>query len=130
MSRDPEWMGRGWMGRGLLDLITAGWLAGLGIAASAVPTAAAHKPHGHAKPLPAAPPVATPEENLIVRGRRFRAAPVPNQAIHDPAEALRDPATGAPLGRFGGAYIDASPLPPLIAGPMGDQSPLDVGARH
>ncbi len=97
---------------------------------------AAHPPphhqaarHDAARPKPAALK-APAESNLVVRGRRFRPAPMPNQEIHDPAEAVRDPSTGAAIGRFGGAYIDANPVPPVNPGLAGAQSPVEVGIRH
>lgn len=58
------------------------------------------------------------------------AAPVPNQQIHDPADVLRDPSTGAPMGKFGGSYIDANPVPPINPGLKGDQSPVQVGVQR
>lgn len=77
----------------------------------------------------AAPP--PPAENLVVHGqKRFMAAPVPNQQIHDPADVLRDPSTGAPMGKFGGSYIDANPVPPINPGLKGDQSPVQVGVQR
>ncbi len=76
----------------------------------------------------ASPP---PAENLVVHGqKRFMPAPVPNPRIHDPADVLRDPSTGAPMGRFGGAYIDANPVPPVNPGLTGDQSPIAAGVQR
>jgi hypothetical protein len=72
-----------------------------------------------------------PAENLVVHGqRRFIPAPVPNQRIHDPADVLRDPSTGTPMGKFGGSYIDANPVPPINPGLQGDQSPVQVGVQR
>jgi hypothetical protein len=80
----------------------------------------------HAASVPAPAP-----ENLVVHGqRRFMPAPVPNQEIHDPADSLRDPGTGAPIGQFGRAYMDANPVPPVNPGLKGDQSPVMVGIQR
>ena len=89
---------------------------------------AADSPH-RPRTQPAPPP--PPAENLVVHGqRRFSAAPMPDQAIHDPADALRDPATGAPLGKFGGAYIDASPVPPINPALDNNRSPITAGVQR
>ena len=77
-----------------------------------------------AAPVPAA-------ENLVVHGqKRFSPAPMPNQEIHDPADQLQDPSTGAPMGRFGRAYIDANPVPPINPELKGDQSPIAAGVQR
>lgn len=94
-----------------------------------------HRPHAAAHQVKTADrPPATPApaaENLVVHGqKRFSPAPVPNQEIHDPGDQLRDPNTGAPIGRFGPAYIDANPVPPINPGLRGDQSPVAVGVQR
>ena len=103
-----------------------------GIAADQATRLHAHPAH-HAKP-PAAAPVTTPPapaENLVVHGqKRYSAAPMPNPEIHDPADALRDPATGAAIGKFGHAYMDANPVPPINPELNGDQSPIAVGVQR
>lgn len=77
------------------------------------------------------PPAAAPAENLVVHGqKRFSPAPMPNQEIHDPADQLRDPNTGTSMTRFGRAYIDANPVPPINPGLKGDQSPIAVGVQR
>ena len=84
-------------------------------------------PH-HVK-APAAPAPAA--ENLVVHGqRRFSPAPMPNQEIHDPADQLLDPNTGASIGKFGRAYIDANPVPPINPELKGDQSPIAAGIQR
>jgi hypothetical protein len=88
-----------------------------------VPIVRHARAHDRVQPVPA--PAA---ENLVVHGqKRFIPAPTPNQEIHDPADALRDPSTGAPIGRFGGAYMDADPVPPINPGLRGDQDQTPVG---
>ena len=101
-------------------LLTAGLLAGFGSwAAEAAPRH--HRPHHHAAPPPTT-------ENLVVHGqKRFLPAPMPNPEIHDPAAALRDPNTGAAIGRFGGAYNDSSPLAHFNTGPVAGQNPIQAG---
>ena len=90
-----------------------------------------HSRHAAGTAVAATTPPAPPAENLVVHGqRRFTAAPMPNQDIHDPADALRDPATGAPIGKFGRAYLDADPAPPVNPELNGDQSPVQVGIRR
>lgn len=81
---------------------------------------------------PSAPaPAPAPAENLVVHGqKRFSPAPMPNQEIHDPADQLRDPNTGTSMNRFGRAYIDANPVPPINPGLKGDQSPIAVGVQR
>ena len=95
-----------------------------------------HRPRAatahHAK-APARQPAATSPaaENLVVHGqKRFSPAPMPNQEIHDPADELRDPSTGAPMSRFGRAYIDTNPVPPINPGLKGDQSPIAAGVQR
>ncbi len=114
-------------------LLAAGLLAGLGLAAGGSVACGEAKPPPPTRHAPAnarAAPV-PPTENLVVHGqRRFSPAPMPDQAIHDPAEALRDPSTGAPIGRFGRAYIDANPVPPINPALQGDQSPIAVGVQR
>ena len=122
-----------------LHLGGAGLLASLAWAAASSAGYAAdtpQRPHvparHHVKAAgqpPAAPAPAA--ENLIVHGqKRFSAAPMPNQEIHDPADQLQDPSTGASMGRFGRAYIDANPVPPVNPGLQGDQSPIAVGVQR
>lgn len=132
-------------------LLTTALLAGLGWAAAANGSKAAngkHHTHTHTRThahahargarqprapahVPSASGPAPPTENLVVHGqRRFTAAPVPNQEIHDPADALRDPNTGAPIGRFGRAFMDANPVPPVNPGLKGDESPVMVGIQR
>nr|WP_321983522.1 hypothetical protein [uncultured Lichenicoccus sp.] len=93
------------------------------------------RPKAHGARQPKAPVAAAtpapPAENLVVHGaRRYETAPMPNQAIHDPADVMRDPATGAPIGRFGHAYMDANPVPPVNPALQGDQSPVAVGVQR
>ncbi len=117
-------------------LLAAGLLAGLGLAAGGV-AASADDEHRH----PTRPPRANarahrsapvpPAENLVVHGqKRFSPAPMPDQAIHDPADTQRDANTGAPIGRFGRAYLDANPVPPVNPGLQGDQSPIAAGVQR
>ncbi len=113
-------------------LLAAGLLAGLGLTAGDA-AASDHKHRHPARPARANAPTAPapPAENLVVHGeKRFSAAPMPNQAIHDPADTLRDAATGAPIGRFGHAYLDANPVPPVNPGLQGDQSPIAAGVQR
>ncbi len=99
-------------------IVAAGFLTGLGYMAAGSDGRAA---------TPAPPPT----ENLTVHGqKRFTPAPVPNQRIHDPADVLRDPSTGTPMGKFGGSYIDANPVPPVNPGLQGGQSPVQVGVQR
>ena len=114
-------------------LLAVGLLAGLGLAA-ACPAASADDKHRHptrpARANARAAPV-PPAENLVVHGqKRFSPAPMPNQTIHDPADTLRDANTGAPIGRFGRAYLDANPAPPVNPGLQGDQSPIAAGVQR
>ncbi len=67
---------------------------------------------------------------MVHGARRYESAPMPNQAIHDPADVMRDPATGAPIGRFGHAYMDANPVPPVNPALQGDQGPVSVGVQR
>ncbi len=112
-------------------LLAAGLLAGLGLAAGGA-TASANAKHRHpTRPARAPATPVPPAENLVVHGqKRFSPAPMPDQAIHDPADALRDPSTGAPIGRFGRAYIDANPVPPVNPALQGDQSPIAAGVQR
>lgn len=100
-----------------------------------------HRKHHHGKAGTKADPAlvasaasavpGAPAENLIVRGqKRFISAPMPNQQIHDPADVLRDPSTGAPMGKFGGAYNDANPVPQVNPQLRGDQSPINAGVQR
>jgi len=139
------------LGRGGSRLTAASLLAGLGLAAASPDagaagvrqrgTAKARHPHSqtHAKPRiqprarqAEAHQAPSQTENLVVHGqKRFQAAPVPNQAIHDPAEAMRDPATGTAIGQFGGAYNAANPVPPINPGLRGsDQDPIVTGVQR
>ena len=124
-------MSRHLRGAGLLASLIWAIASGAGHAADS--PRRPHLPARHhvkaADQPPAAPAPAA--ENLIVHGqKRFSAAPVPNQEIHDPADQLQDPSTGAPMGRFGRAYIDANPVPPVNPGLQGDQSPIVVGVQR
>ena len=101
-------------------VVAAGLVALAGLASR--PAAAA---------APATAPAAPLAENFTVHGqKRFSAAPVPNVQIHDPGDELRDPSTGAPMRRFGGAYIDANPVPPVNPGLQGDRSPIAAGVQR
>ncbi len=110
-------------------LLAAGLLAGLGLAAGGAAAWGEQKHRHTTRPARAAP--VPPAENLVVHGqKRFSPAPMPDQAIHDPADALRDPSTGTPIGRFGRAYLDANPVPPVNPAQQGDQSPIAVGVQR
>jgi hypothetical protein len=115
-------------------LLTAGLAAGLGWAAVGNSSKAADgrpRLHAHGARQARAPAQVPPTENLVVHGkRRFSTAPVPDQEIHDPADAFRDPNTGVPLGRFGRAFTDANPVPPVNPGLKTDESPVMVGLQR
>ena len=124
-------------GRAAACLVAACLVAIFAIASGGGSDAQPAKPKPHPARHPKAPATAAatppppPAENLVVHGaRRYQSAPMPNQAIHDPAEAMRDPATGAPIGRFGHAYMDANPVPPVNPALQGDQSPVSVGVQR
>ncbi|TLU72373.1 hypothetical protein [Lichenicoccus roseus] len=115
------------MAAGVVASVACG--AGAHAQTASTPRQQARHPKAPAAAAPATP--APPAENLVVHGaRRYQSAPVPNQSIHDPAEALRDPATGAPIGRFGHAYMDANPVPPINPELNGNQSPVSVGVQR
>ncbi len=125
--------------RPTLRLCHVGLLAGFAWAATSGAGNAADSRHrqraaaAHHAKAPTRQPAATAPaaENLVVHGqKRFSPAPMPNQEIHDPADQLRDPNTGAPIGRFGPAYIDANPAPPVNPGLKGDQSPIAAGVQR
>lgn len=117
-------------------LCQVGLLAGLAWPAASDAADSRHRPRAvaaHQAKAPARQPAATAPaaENLVVHGqKRFSPAPMPNQEIHDPADQLRDPNTGASIGRFGHAYIDANPVPPINPELKGDQSPIAAGVQR
>ncbi len=114
-------------------LLAAGLLAGLGLAAGGAAASGDDRHRHPSRPARASTRAAPvpPTENLVVHGqKRFSPAPMPNQAIHDPADTLRDANTGAPIGQFGRAYLDANPVPPVNPGLQGDQSPIAAGVQR
>ena len=76
------------MAAGVVASVACG--AGAHAQTASTPRQQARHPKAPAAAAPATP--APPAENLVVHGaRRYQSAPVPNQSIHDPAEAAARP---------------------------------------